>query len=292
MTRQLFDNLVADPPASTIDVAGIVRREKRRRTVLRVGMPTAAVLAVASGIAVLGPGGGPASGPSAVAGPPPAGPAATAAPVPGFRLVAYDRASTAATAKTLRAALNDAVERVAPGAKWLTQGLTKAATPDGQPPRIFGDDLTKPTDQMFTGTTGISLDGRRGTLSLNIISIDPCTGGALAKCPTPKGSPGALRQEMEKALYACQPAAQKCTASTGEDGRRQRVQSMVSLGGFVSQETTVELADGRALMLTVDNQFIAPGSKDNRNDVAQSTTPLTPAQVTATATTIGDQILA
>jgi hypothetical protein len=66
---------------------------------------------------------------------------------------------------------------------------------------------------------------------------------------------------------------------------------MVGLGGFVSQETTVELADGRALMLTVDNQFIAPGSSSNKNDVAQSTPPFSPAQVTATATTIGDRIL-
>jgi hypothetical protein len=83
----------------------------------------------------------------------------------------------------------------------------------------------------------------------------------------------------------------KCTASTGTNGRRQRVQTTVSLGGFVSQEATVELADGRALMLTVDNQFIAPGATSNHNDVAQSATPLTPAQVTATATGIGNRIL-
>jgi hypothetical protein len=69
------------------------------------------------------------------------------------------------------------------------------------------------------------------------------------------------------------------------------VQTSVSLGGLVSRETTVELADGRALMLTVDNQFIAP-SHSAKNPVAQRATPLSPAQVTAIATTIGDQILA
>jgi hypothetical protein len=290
MTQQLFDDLTADPPPSTIDVPGIVRREKRRRSVVRIGVPLAAVLAVASAIAVLGPGSRPAPGPSAVAGPPSAG-SATAAPVPGFRLVANDQAAAAATAKTLRAALDAAVQRAAPGATWLAQGLTKTVTPDGQPPRIFGDDLKNPTDQMFSGTTGISLDGRRGTLSLNIISINPCTGGTLAKCPAEHGSPEALRRDMENGLYACQRAAQKCTASTGRDGRRQRVQTSVSLGGFVSQETTVELADGRALMLTVDNQFFPPGGSDNHDNVAQSATPLSPAQVTAAATTIGDQIL-
>jgi hypothetical protein len=290
MTQQLFEDLTADPPPSTVDVPGIIRREKRRRTAVRVGGPTVAILAVASAVAVLAPGGAPAPGPSALTGPPSAGPT-VAAPIPGFRLVASDRAATAATAKTLRAALDAAVRRAAPGTTWLAQGLTKTVTPDGQPPRIFGDDLKRPTDQMFTGTTGIALDGRRGTLGLQIISINPCTGGSLAKCPAEHGSPESMRQAMATGLYACQPAARKCTASTGKDGRRQRVQTSVSLGGFVSQETNVELADGRALMLTVDNQFIAPGSRDNSDDVAQSRTPLSPAQVTAIATTIGDQIL-
>jgi hypothetical protein len=290
MSQQLFDDLTADAPPSTVDVPSIIRREKRRRTVVRAGLPAAAVLAVASAIAVLASGSGPVPGPLAVTAPPSTGSAA-AAPVPGFRLVASDQATTMATAETLRAALGAAVQRAAPGATWLAQGLTKTVTPNGQPPRIFGDDLKSPTDQMFSGTTGISLDGRRGTLSLNIVSINPCTGGTLAKCPTEHKSPEALRRDMEAGLYGCQPAAQKCTASTGGDGRRQRVQTSVSLGGFVSQETTVELADGRALMLIVDNQFIPPGSRDNSNNVAQSTTPLSPAQVTATATTIGDQIL-
>jgi hypothetical protein len=293
MTQQLFDDLTTDPPPSTVDVPGIVRREKRRRTVVRAGVPAAAVLAVASVIVALNSGNGPVSGPSAVSVPSAmVGPSsAAAAPVPGFRLVASDQAATAATAETLRKALDAAVHRAAPDATWLAQGLTKTVTPDGQPPRIVGDDLKNPTDQMFSGTTGISVDGRRGTLSLQIISIDPCTGGALAKCPAGHENPEAVRQDMEKGLYACQPAAQTCTASTRPDGRRQRVQTSVSLGGFVSQETTVELADGRALMLTVDNQFIPPGSSDNSHDVAQSATPLSPDQVTATATTIGDQIL-
>ncbi len=93
---------------------------------------------------------------------------------------------------------------------------------------------------------------------------------------------------MAKGLYA---RGLECSATTGADGRRRRVQTTLGLGGFVSQETTVELADGRALMLTVDNQFIAPGRTSNHDDVAQSTPPWSPAQVTATATTIGDLIL-
>jgi hypothetical protein len=312
MTQQLFAELTANPPPSTVDVPAIIRREKRRRALTRTSVPLAAVLALVSAIAVLSPGtGGPGrapsaarpglaadgpgaaaarSGPAAEGSGPAAdgsGPATEVPSVPGFRLVANNRVATAATAKSLRGALAAAVQQAAPGATWLAQGLTKSPTPDGQPPRIVGDDLKRPTDQMFTGTTGIALNGRRGTLSLNIISMNPCTGGTLAKCPAGHSSP----PDMAKGLYACQPAAQKCTAGTGSDGRRQRIQTTTSLGGFISQETTVELADGRALMLTVDNQFIPPGRTNNHDDVAQSTTPLSPAQVSTIAVTIGSQIL-
>jgi hypothetical protein len=286
MTQQLFEDLTADSPPSTVDVPGIVRREQHRRTLVRIGMPAAAVLALASAVVVLAPDGAPAPTPSVVAEPPSAG-TSVMAPLHGFRLVANNKA----TAVTLRSALDDAVHKVAPGATWLKQGLTKEPTPDGQPPRIFGDDQRRPTEQMFSGITGISLEGRRGTLSLNIIAVNPCTGGKLAKCPAGKGSPEEIRKQTLEGLFACQPAPEKCAATTGSDGRRQRVQTSRSLTGFVSQETTVELADGRALMLTVDNQFIAPDAKGISNNVAQGTTPLSPAQVTAAATAIGDQIL-
>jgi hypothetical protein len=289
MTQQLFAELTANPPPSTVDVPSIIRREKRRRAVTRTSVPLALVLALVSATAVLIPGGEPGGDLTAGGPKPSAKPQATesAGTLPGFRLAASNQAAIAATAKTLRAALDAAVHQTAPGATWLAQGLTRTSTPNGQPPRIFGDDLKNPTDQMFTGTTGIALDGRHGTLSLNIVSINPCTGGSLAKCPAGQGSP----PDMAKGLFACQPAAQKCTASAGSNGRRQRVQTTTSLGGFVSQETNVELADGRALMLTVDNQFIPPGRTNNHNDVAQSTTPLSPAQVSSIAATIGNQIL-
>jgi hypothetical protein len=293
MNQQLFDDLTAEAPPSTIDVAGIVRREKRRRAAVRAGVPVTAALAVAVAVGALGIGHGPAPGPSAVA--------SAAAPAPGsgassgassgarsgapsraprFRLAAQDKAAMVATATTLRAALDAAVHEAAPGSRWLEQGLTAAPTPDGEPPRIVADNARTPSDPMFSGVTGIGLDGRRGTLGLSVIALDSCT-GPLAKCAPSLG----------EGLYGCQPAALTCTAGTTGDGRRQRVRTTTSLGGFISQETTVELADGRALMITVDNQFSPPGSKDNRDNVAQEAAPLSPAQVKAIATTIGDQIL-
>ena len=169
-------------------------------------------------------------------------------------------------------------------------GPRRNATPDGQPPQLIGDDLKRTTDQMFWGQTGIALDGRNGTLSLGIASINPCTGGGLAKCPAEPKDPEALRRDMAKGLYACRPAAQKCTVSTRPNGRRQRVQTMVSLGGFVSQETNIELADGRALMIFVDNQFRSP-AHGNHVVIPQRTTPLSPTEITAIATAIADQIL-
>jgi hypothetical protein len=289
MTQQLFDDLTANPPPSTIDVPGIIRREKRRRTIVRAAGPAVAVLAVASAIAVLGPGRGPAPAPSVVAGTPPAASAAPP-PVAGFRLVAGNQAAIAATAKTLGAALDAAVHRVVPGATWVAQDSARPVTPDGQPPQLLGDDGKPGADQMFWGATGITLDGRRGTLALSIISLNPCTGGKLAKCPSDHKSTEDLRRDMAEGLYVCQRAPVTCTASTGPDGRRQRVQTSTSLHGFVVQETTVELADGRALMLSVDNQTVFGGRSD-KNTLAQRATPLSPAQVTAIADAIGDQIL-
>jgi hypothetical protein len=278
MTQQLFDDLTADAPPSTVDVHGIIRRERRRRTLVRAALPAVAVLAAAGTFAAFAPGAGTAPVTTATAAT--TAPATTSpAAAPGFRLVAADQA----TAASLRAALDAAVHRTAPGATWLTQGLTRDATPDGQPPRIAGDDPKAGTGQMFTGSTGLAVDGRRGTLSLSIINLASCTPSAVGKCSTPK--------DMAIGLYSCRPAAKDCTASTGADGRRQRVQTMESLGGFLSRETTVELADGRALLLTVDNQFIAPGATSTAGDVAQPATPLTPAQVSTIATTVGGQII-
>ena len=289
MTRQLFDDLTADAPPSTVDVAGIVRRERRRRVALRAGAPGFAILVTAATIAVFHP--APAATPSVVAAPPSVVPSSVPPSAPGFRLVASDKAAAAATAKSLRAALDAAVHGAAPGAKWLARGNTAISTPDGQPPRITGDGLTRPTEQRFTGTTGISFDGRKGKLSLTIITIDSCSRGALAKCPAGASTPAEQRREMIEGLFACQPkAVVKCTASTRPDGRRQRVQTATSLHGFVSQETNIELADGRALMIAVDNEFVPPGG-DPKNDIPQPGAPLSPAQVTKIATTVGDQIL-
>lgn len=293
MTQQLFDDLTAEQPPSTIDVPGIVRQEKRRRTFVRAGVPAAAVLAVVSAVAVLAPDGGPAPGPSTVAGPPPASHSASAA-APGFRLVANDKATAAATATTLRAALDTAVRQAAPGTAWLAQA-TATKTPDGQPPLlqsvqvglIVRDGPARPGEQiqMFTGQTGVSLAGRRGTLSLHVDapSSAPCTDGKPATCQ--------IEADLREGLLTCLPAAPKCTASTGKDGRRQRVQTSTSPGGYLNQETTVELADGRALTIAVNNEFLPPGKKGSTDNVAQSATPLSPAQVTAIATTIGDRIL-
>jgi hypothetical protein len=282
-----FEALLTDTPPSTVDVPRIVRGERRRRRLLRAGVPAAAVLAAASAVALLAPGGDPAAVPpsarSTASAPVPASASAPAS-APGFRLVADSQAAIANTATALRAALDSAVHQAAPGATWHALN-SKLATPDGQPPRIYGDNLAAPTEQMFVGTTGISVDGRLGTLQLEIVAIDKCPGGGFAKC-----SPSAP-VDMKEGLFGCQPAAQKCTAGTGAKGRRQRVQTSLGADGFVSQETNVELADGRALMLMVSNQYIAPGG-GTEGSVRQAATPLTEAQITAIATAIGDQILA
>ncbi|GAA2635654.1 hypothetical protein [Paractinoplanes durhamensis] len=282
MTQQLFEDLTADAPPSTIDVADLVRREKRRRTLVRVGMPVAAVAVVATALAVISP---TAPAPPVVAGPtasPATAPSTT--PASGFRLVANSREAKAATAAALRKALDGAVREAAPGAQWLAQGDPAYSTPDGRPPLITGDGVQRTQDQMFFGGTGVGLDGRRGTLRLSIIAPNPCNGGTMSKCGT---DPKIIDPDT---YFKCYPSPEPCTESKGTDGRRQRVRTTTSLAGFVGHEATVELPDKRTLMIFVDNEFVVPGT-DPENSVAQPATPLSPAQVKAIATTIGDQIL-
>ncbi|GIF23204.1 hypothetical protein BJ973_000440 [Actinoplanes tereljensis] len=277
MTQQLFEDLTADAPPSTIDVAGIVRSEKRRRTLVRVGVPVAAIAVLATAFAVISP--------AAPAPPVTFSAQATApAPAPGFRLVATNRATRAATAASLRKAMGDAVRATAPDAKWLAQGDPAYSTPDGQPPLITGDGVQRTQDQMFFGGTGISLDGRRGTIRLSVIAVNPCNGGTLSKCGT---DPKILNPDT---YFKCYPSPEECTESKGTDGRRQRVRTTTSLHGFVGHEATVELADKRTLLVFVDNEFIVPGT-DPDNSVAQPEAPLSLLQIGAVATAIGDQIL-
>jgi hypothetical protein len=285
MTQQLFEDLTADAPPSTVDVPGIVRREKRRRTLVRVGVPVAAVAVLATALAVINPA---APAPPVVAGPATSlapAPATATTPAPGFRLVASNRAAKAATSASLRKAMDGAVRKTAPSAKWLAQGDPAYSTPDGQPPLITGDGVQRTVDQMFAGGTGISLDGRRGTIRLNIIAVNPCNGGTLSKCGTdPK------KDFTPDTLLKCYPSPEKCTESKGTDGRRQRARTTTSLGGFVGHEATVELADKRTLLVFVDNEFIVPGTHP-QNSVAQPEAPLSLTQVEAVASAIGDQIL-
>lgn len=281
MTQQLFEDLTADAPPSTVDVAGIVRREKRRRSLVRGGVPVAAVAVVATAYAVINP--------AAPAPPVAAEPAASLAPAtttaPGFRLVASDQQAKAATAASLRTALDDAVRKTAPGATWLAQGDPAYSTLNGQPPLITGDGVQRTQDQMFFGGTGIGLDGRRGTIRLSIIAVDPCNGGTFSKCGAdPK------HDLTPDTFLKCSPSPEKCTESKGTDGRRRRVRTTTSKAGFVGNEATVELADKRALQIFVDNEFVVPGTAPG-NSVAQPEAPLSPAQVEAVATAIGDRIL-
>ena len=77
----------------------------------------------------------------------------------------------------------------------------------------------------------------------------------------PLYAPSAPRRGPDRSPDGQPPEFVGDDGSTAANGRRQRVQTSVSSGGFVSQETNVEPADGRALLLFVDNEFIAPGAR-------------------------------
>src|SRR5258705_10764271 len=101
MSTQLFDQVVGELPPSTVDVAGIVTREKGRSAVRRVtGLATVAVtlsVITALGLSMTG-GTGVSSLPSVAGG---ASAPDSTAPDTRFVLVANSEESAAATAKRL-----------------------------------------------------------------------------------------------------------------------------------------------------------------------------------------------
>jgi hypothetical protein len=147
MTQQMFDDAIGELPPSTVDVAGIVRRQKRNRRLLRAPLAMVAVVAVAAGVAYAGFGGPGPADPGQTS-PPPAG--------PSFRLVVDTAASKKLSAEQLTKAYDEAVRGAVPGARWS----------DGHPPAVTDKEAAPPTVFMFGA--GLIVDGRTGSLVIQV----------------------------------------------------------------------------------------------------------------------------
>jgi hypothetical protein len=213
--QHLFDEIVGEPPVSTIDVASIVKREQRIRTIRRMIVPlTATAVVVLSGVLVGAVPTQPAPNKQAA---PPVTTATTDAA--RFRLVLDSRESAQATAARMAEALDLGVRRVAPQARWLADNFYGAANVDGQLPVIIvGDGRTAKENTLYGGSF-VDNGGRKGDVSLQVIGPRLCLGPGDRKCA--KGDDtGRVRQWRYRLLQCAREEGPKCSQRTGPNGER------------------------------------------------------------------------
>jgi hypothetical protein len=275
MGTQLFDEVIGDVPPSTVDVAGIVRREERRGALRRAaGVGAAAVsLSVAAAIGLGLTGGTGASSPPSAAGN--GGTAGADVADVQFALVAQNRETASASAKKLSAALDAAFHKEVPAAKWIFNPERPGQTgPDGVPPALSYRVVTAAKgvpEELFHGDSGVLNDGRRGSLHLGVNA----TGGA--------GEDGTT---VGRTLTCPSSGQRKCTAGTAPSGTRMIFLTSVS-GGVRVETCIVGLPDRRTLSITHTNNYGADGSGP-----PQAGMPLTEAQVKAIAFDVAAKIKA
>jgi hypothetical protein len=275
MGTQLFDEVIGDVPPSTVDVAGIVRREQRRGALRRVaGVATATVslsVATAIGLGLTG-GTGASSPPSAVGN---GGAAGTGVPDVRFALVAQNQETASASAKRLSAALDTAFHKEAPTARWIFNPERPGQTgPDGVPPalsyRVVNAAKGVP-EELFHGDSGVLDNGRRGNLHLGVNAT---------------GGPGEDGTTVGRTLICPSSGQRKCTAGKAPSGARMIFLTSIS-GGVRVETCIVGLPDRRTLSITHTNNYGADGSAP-----PQTGMPLTEAQVKAIAFDVAAKIKA
>jgi hypothetical protein len=284
MGTQLFDQVIGELPPSTVDVAGIVRREKRRRARQVTGVATAVVaLSVASALGLSMTGGPGASSPpeagrSAAAG------GTGAVPDTRFALVAVTEETAAASAKRLSQTLGDALRKQAPGARWITEpGVEGRDTPDGRPPILTyraGKDETK-AQELFGGGQGLLNQGRKGSLHLG---VEPAVG--LGEDGLPRHNNLECPSAASLAGTPGDAFRRTCTVTKAPSGTKMLFESWGD-GDAATICYDMALPDGRILRIMVSNTFGAQGG-----GAVQKDTPLTAQQLKAITVDVAGRIKA
>ncbi|MBM7489319.1 hypothetical protein JOD64_000541 [Micromonospora luteifusca] len=285
MGHQLFDELIGTPPAPRVDVERIVRRERRAGSVRLIGGPLAALLAlvVGVGVAVRDQDPGPAPGP------PLAAPTPTATDT-GFRLVFDTDESAEASANRLSTEFEAALREVAPGSTWfwIPDHVDEARKPDGRPP-VF---THHGRDDMVSGGSGVSYQGRKGPLG---VSISPDVFES-----EPAGRPGDSVEPAGPAGYhwPCElPAGhlgdqryhRVCAEGTTPGGLRMKAETLTGKrDGSVQHIVTIKLPGNRAFSASVSNML----GVDEQAVAAQPEPPLSAEQVRAVAVRVAERIRA
>ncbi|WP_433388740.1 hypothetical protein [Micromonospora sp. KLBMP9576] len=290
MSHQLFDELIGTPPPARVDVAGIIRRERRARAGRRLAGSLAAVLT----LAVAGSVGWAARGPQPdhAAGPPPPL-AASAAPVDTrFRLAFDTRRAAAVSTGHLNEAFGNALRDVVPQARWFRASGADAREPDGDLPTLTYDGRN-----AVSGMSGVFHQGRRGILSL---SVHPFVAGPASPAspanPDNPAHPVSPRPPLGQP-WSCEAppgrgeraARQVCEESATPGGLRMAVETLIQReSGSVQHRISIRLPGNRVFGLTASNMT----GVDRRAEAAQPEAPLSAAQLTAIAVRITEQIRA
>lgn len=283
MTDRLFQEALATPPPSTVDLAGIIRRERRRQRAQRLAAAACAGTAlVTAGLLVAGL--LDRTGPAPLARPPSPSAPTSAAPET-FRLAADNAESAEATGAHLTRALDDSLHRQAPDATWIFEPDYKGESPgpDGQPPEVTCRDNGR-TPEMCTGDGAVLRNGRKGSLVLQILQQAPA-GCVSGPCPSTASAP---------AVLSCAPwRGTHCVERTDEHGRRMISMTEIeaALPGskvpYQAQRVQILLADGRVLNLENWNDY-----GPDMTPAAQPRSPLTLDDVVAMASDLASRITA
>jgi len=271
MNRDMLDQLIGDPPRSTVDVGAIIAGQRRRRRVAIGAGAAGAVLAILAGAALAG-GHLTARPPAPLAAPA----ATTASTVPsastgpaGFALRTGTEAGRRQTLDDLRTALEQATQIYARGTAWIYMPDVpgEKRTPDGHPA------MWSTTDPVsFEGRSGVTAAGHKGGFYLSVRPTACVTGRSCAD------------------VYACDGTLTGCTATRTPAGLPVVgwTEKAPASGGkqYVFHIVQITLRGGAStLTLRAVNYFGGDASP-----VSAPTPVLTRTQLDAIAAAIADQI--
>jgi len=269
MNQDILDQLIGDPPRSTVDVGAIIARQRRRRRVATVAGAAGAVLAILAGVALAG-GHPPARTPAplAASGTASAAPSASTGPA-GFAVRTGTEAGRRQTLDDLRTALEQATRTYARGTAWIYMPDVpgEKRTPDGHP-RMW----TTTDPVSFEGRSGIASAGRKGGFYLSVRPTACVTGRSCSD------------------VYSCDGTLTDCTATRTPAGLPvvRWMEKDPARGGkqYVFYIVQITLRGGaNTLTLRAVNYFGGDASP-----VSAPTPVLTRTQLDAIAAAIADQI--
>ncbi|NUR73810.1 MAG: hypothetical protein HOU81_23600 [Hamadaea sp.] len=274
MNQEFFDERMATPPPSTIDIDRIVAHRRRRALVRRSAATGSAALASVAAIAVAFALAG--SARSQPIRPPTAAASSTTATPGSFAIRTGTEADRQATLDSLQTALEYAMATNASGVAWVFMPDLAAETPgpDGHPEMH----ASAYPQAGFSARSGLAADGERAGFNLRL---------SAPGCATVKEHPGAA---VCNSVYDCAhlDSASTCHQTTTVTGLPLTTWTSRDQSGartLITYGAQVLVRGGYILKVYATNQWGGDA------DAISTTEPiLTPAQVAAISVQIGELV--